>query len=134
MSIKRYGTAQTGAGGMRLPFAGAVGADGWLDGKAAMENSETIGCNIVAQSHKARANRLMILKEADCGVDDLVRVGVRLDDPHDFWSLNKIYKAYVGAHPLSRACAQSSIVVDCKVKTDCIAYKPEESRVTGIVS
>ena len=59
MPIKRYGTAQTGAGGKRLPFARAVEADGWLhvSGQVAMENGEIIDGNIVAQTHKAIGNR-----------------------------------------------------------------------------
>ena len=50
MSIKRYGTVQTGAGGRTLPFARAVEADGWLyvSGQVAMENGEIIDGNIVA--------------------------------------------------------------------------------------
>lgn len=34
--------------------------------------------------------RLAILKEADYGIEHVVRVGVWLDDPRDFWSFNKI--------------------------------------------
>ena len=92
MSIKRYGTVQTGAGGKPLPFARAVEADGWLyvSGQVAMENGEIIDGNIVAQTHKTIANVLAILDEAGYGVEDVVRVGVWLDDPRDFWTFNKI--------------------------------------------
>jgi hypothetical protein len=69
MSIKRYGTVQTGAGGKPLPFARAVEANGWLyvSGQVAMENGEIIDGNIIAQTHKTIANLLAILKEADYG-------------------------------------------------------------------
>jgi len=88
MSIKRYGTVQKGAGGKPLPFARAVEADGWLyvSGQVAMENGEIIDGNIVAQTHKTIENMLAILKEAGYGVEHVVRCGVWLDDPRDFWS------------------------------------------------
>ena len=127
MSIKRYGTGQTGAGGKPLPFARAVEADGWLyvSGQVAMENGEIIDGNIVAQTHKTIANLLAVLKEADYGPEHIVRVGVWLDDPRDFWTFNKIYQDYFGAHPPARSCVQSSMMVDCKVEIDCVAYKPK---------
>jgi len=125
MSIKRYGTEQLGAGGKSLPFARAVEADGWLyvSGQVAMENGEVIDGGIVAQTHEAIGNLMDILKEADYGPEHVVRVGVWLDDPRDFWSFNKIYQEYFGAHPPARACVQSSMMVDCKVEIDCVAYK-----------
>jgi enamine deaminase RidA (YjgF/YER057c/UK114 family) len=51
-------------------------------------------------------------------------VGVWLDDPRDFWTFNKIYGEYFGAHPPARSCVQSSMMVDRKVEIDCVAYKP----------
>ena len=71
MSIKRYGTVQTGAGGKSLPFARAVEADGWLyvSGQVAMESGEIVEGNIIAQTHKTIANVLAILKEAGYGVE-----------------------------------------------------------------
>lgn len=125
MSIKRYGAVQPGAGGQKLPFARAVEADGWLyvSGQVAMENGEVVAGGIVEQSHKAIANLIAILHEAGYGVEDVVRVGVWLDDPRDFWSFNKVYVSYFGDNPPARACVQSSMMVDCKIEIDCVAYK-----------
>ncbi len=127
MSIKRYGAIQGGAGGQKLPFARAVEADGWLhvSGQVAMENGEIINGGIVEQTHKAIANLIAILHEAGYGVEHVVRCGVWLDDPRDFWSFNRIYQDYFGAHPPARACVQSAMMVDCKVEIDCVAYKPK---------
>lgn len=127
MTIKRYGAEQSGAGGQKLPFARAVEADGWLhvSGQVAMENGEIISGGIVEQTHKTIANLLAILHEAGYGVEHVVRCGVWLDDPRDFWSFNRIYQGYFGEHPPARACVQASMMVDCKVEIDCIAYKPK---------
>lgn len=126
MTIKRYGVAGgTGTGGQHLPFARAVEANGWLhvSGQTPMENGEVIEGGIVAQSHKAIQNLLAILSEAGYGVQDVVRCGVWLDDPRDFPSFNKVFAEYFGANPPARACVVSSMVVDCKVEIDCVAYR-----------
>lgn len=125
MSIKRYGAEKSGAGGQTLPFARAVEADGWLhvSGQVAMENGEIISGGIIEQTHKTIENVIAILHEAGYGVEHVVRCGVWLDDPRDFWTFNRIYQSYFGEHPPARACVQASMMVDCKVEIDCIAYK-----------
>jgi reactive intermediate/imine deaminase len=125
MSLIRYGTGETGAGKQGLPFARAVEADGWLyvSGQVAMEKGEIVAGGVVAQTHKTMENLVAILKEAGYGLEDVVRVGVWLDDPRDFWSFNGVYAEYFGAHPPARACVQASMMVDCKVEIDCVAYR-----------
>ncbi|MSU89229.1 RidA family protein [Rhodobacteraceae bacterium 2CG4] len=125
MTLKRYGTGETGAGKQGLPFARAVEADGWLyvSGQVAMHDGEIVGGGIVAESRRAIENMIAILHEAEYGVEDIVRIGVWLDDPRDFWSFNGVFREYFGAHPPARACVQSRMMVDCKVEVDCVAYK-----------
>lgn len=125
MTLKRYGAGETGAGGKPLPFARAVEADGWLyvSGQVAMENGEIVPGGIVQQTRKTMENVIAILTEAGYGLEDVVRVGVWLDDPRDFWSFNGVYAEYFGATPPARACVQSSMMVDCKVEIDCVAFK-----------
>jgi reactive intermediate/imine deaminase len=129
MTIKRYGAGETGAGGQPLPFARAVEANGWLhvSGQVPMENGEIVGGGIVAQTHKAIGNLVAILEEAGYGLEDVVRVGVWLDDPRDFWSFNGVYAEYFGKNPPARACVRSSMMVDCKVEVDCIAYRADRA-------
>lgn len=126
MSIKRYGTeGGKGTGGQHLPFARAVQADGWLyvSGQVPMLNGEVVTGNITAQSHQAIQNLLSILKEAGYSPEHVVRCGVWLDDPRDFSAFNAVFREYFGQHPPARACVVSSMVVDCKVEIECVAYK-----------
>jgi len=126
MSIKRYGVdGGTGTGGQHLPFARAVQADGWLyvSGQVPMVNGELVPGNITSQSRQAIRNLLSILDEAGYGPQHVVRCGVWLDDPRDFAAFNAVFKEYFGNHPPARACVVSSMVVDCKVEIDCVAYK-----------
>lgn len=125
MSIKRYGAEKSGAGGQNLPFARAVEADGWLyvSGQVPMKDGEIVGTGIVEQTHLTIKNVIAILEEAGYGLEHVVRVGVWLDDPRDFWSFNGVYKSYFGEHPPARACVQATMMVDCKVEIDCVACK-----------
>jgi len=126
MSLKRYGAhGSTGAGGQHLPFAHAVQADGWLyvSGQVPMVNGELTSGNIIVQSRQAILNLLAILGEAGYGPEHVVRCGVWLEDPRDFASFNAVFKEYFGNHPPARSCVVSSMVVDCKVEIDCVAYK-----------
>ncbi|VVD78260.1 2-iminobutanoate/2-iminopropanoate deaminase [Pandoraea aquatica] len=126
MSIKRYGVeGGQGTGGQRMPFARATEADGFLfvSGQTPMKDGEVIDGGIVAQSHQAIQNMIAILTEAGYGTEHVMRIGVWLDDPRDFASFNKVFKEYFGDHPPARACVVSSMVIDCKVEVDCVAYK-----------
>jgi len=125
MSIKRYGAEKSGAGGQNLPFARSVEAGGFLfvSGQVAMKDGEIISGGIVEQTHLAIQNVLAILKEAGYGPEHVVKCGVWLDDPRDFWSFNAVYKSYFGAHPPARSTVESHLMVDAKVEIDCIAYK-----------
>jgi reactive intermediate/imine deaminase len=126
MGIKRYGAeGGEGTGGQALPFARAAQADGWLfvSGQVPMVDGEIVDGNIVVQAHQAIKNLLAILKEAGYSAKDVVRCGVWLDDARDFQSFNKVFREYFGENPPARACVVSSMVVDCKIEIDCIAYK-----------
>jgi reactive intermediate/imine deaminase len=126
MSIKRYGIeGGSGTGGQHLPFARAVEADGWLyvSGQVPMVHGEVVAGNIVVQSQQAIRNLLSILKEAGYDPEHVVRCGVWLEDPRDFASFNAVFKEHFGENPPARVCVVSSMVVDCKVEIDCVAYK-----------
>lgn len=129
MSLKRYGAGETGAGGQRLPFARAVEANGWLhvSGQVPMEKGEIVRGGIIAESRRAIENMIAILQEAGYCLEDVVRVGVWLDDPRDFWSFNGVFAEYFGENPPARACVQSRMMVDCKVEVDCVAYRADRT-------
>lgn len=127
MTIKRYGAeGGKGTGGQHLPFARAVEADGWLyvSGQVPMINGEVVEGNIEKQAHQAIKNLVSVLKEAGYYPEHVVRCGVWLDDPRDFQSFNKVFREYFGENPPARSCVVSSMVIDCKVEIDCVAYKP----------
>lgn len=124
--MKRYGAeGGTGTGGQHLPFARAVEADGWLyvSGQVPRVKGELVAGDIVVQSRQAIENMVAILREAGYGPEHVVRCGVWLDDPRDFSSFNRVFREFFGENPPARSCVVSSMVVDCKVELDCVAYK-----------
>ena len=130
MSIRRYGAeGGKGAGGQHLPFARAVEAAGWLlvSGQVPMLNGEVVTGGISAQSDQAIRNLLAVLAEAGYGPEHVVRCGVWLDDPRDFQAFNAVFRRFFGEHPPARSCVVSSMVVDCKVEIDCVAFKSPAS-------
>jgi reactive intermediate/imine deaminase len=130
MEIRRYGTeGGKGAGGQQLPFARAVEAEGWLyvSGQVPFLNGELVAGGITAQAEQAIRNLLAVLAEAGYGAEHVVRCGVWLDDPRDFAAFNAVFRRFFGEHPPARSCVVSSMVVDCKVEIDCVAFKPSAS-------
>jgi reactive intermediate/imine deaminase len=126
MSIKRYGVDEVkGAGHSNLPYARAVEAGGWLyvSGQVPFLDGELVSGNIVVQARQAMRNLIAILNEAGYGPEHVVRCGVWLEDPRDFSAMNAVFREFFGAHPPARACVVSSMVVDCKIEIDCVAYK-----------
>ena len=126
MEIRRYGVeGGKGAGGQHLPFARAVAANGWLyvSGQVPMVNGEMVTGNIATQAQAAIRNLLAILSEAGYGPEHVVRCGVWLEDPRDFGGFNAVFREHFGEHPPARSCVVSSMVVDCKVEVDCVAFK-----------
>ena len=126
MSLTRYGgEGGKDAGGQHLPFARAVAADGWLyvSGQVPMLNGELVPGTIAVQARQAIQNLLAILREAGYGPEHVVRCGVWLDDPRDFAAFNAVFREFFGDHLPARSCVVSSMVVDCRVEIDCVAYK-----------
>lgn len=131
MTLQRYGAeGGKGSGGQSLPFARAVQADGWLyvSGQVPMRDGEVVSGGIGAQAEQAIRNLLAILDEAGYGAEHVVRCGVWLEDARDFAAFNAVFRRHFGGHPPARACVVSSMVVDCKVEIDCVAWKPTQTR------
>ena len=126
-AIERYGVP---GGPGSLPFSRAVKADGWLfvSGQVPMEGGEVVAGGIVPQAHRAIQNLLAVLDEAGYGPEHVVRCGVWLDDARDFQAFNRVFREYFGDHPPARSCVVSSMVVDCKIEIECVAYR---AQVTG---
>jgi len=88
-----------------------------------MVDGQLVAGDILTQSRQAILNLLAVLQDAGYGPQDVVRCGVWLDDSRDFHSFNTVFKEHFGENPPARSCVVSSMVVDCKVEIECVAYK-----------
>ena len=124
--IKRFPIVPPGAGGQTLPFAKAVRAGDfvYVSGQVAMKDGEIVTGGIVDQTRLTIENIKSILTETGCGLEDVIKVNVWLDDPRDFWSFNGVFAEYFSDSPPARSTVQSAIMVDAKVEMDVIVYKP----------
>ncbi len=123
MSIERYGIPKKNS----LPFAKAAGADGWLfvSGQVPRDqDGEIVSGNMATQARATLNNLKAVLESAGYSLEDVVRVGVWIDDPRDFSDFNKVYAEYFSAeHAPARATVQAMLMSDLRVEVDCIAYK-----------
>jgi len=123
----RIGDDRTGAGGQALPFAPAVRAGDfvYVSGQVAMkDNGEIEAGGIESQTRKTMENLIKVLELADCTLEDVVKCGVWIDDPRDFWTFNRVYAGYFPNGGPARSTVESRIMVDAKVEIDAVAYKP----------
>lgn len=123
MSIQRFGIPQGGA----LPFAKAAGADGWLyvSGQVPRDESgQIVYGNMTTQAKATLDNLKTVVESAGYSLEDVIRVGVWIEDPRDFGEFNKVYAEYFTAeHAPARVTVQAMMMADLKVEVDCIAYK-----------
>ncbi len=123
MSIERFGIPTNGG----LPFAKAAGAEGWLyvSGQVPRDSEgQIVFGNMTTQARATLDNLKGVLELAGYSLEDVVRVGVWIEDPRDFAEFNKVYAQYFSTdHAPARATVQAMLMADLRVEVDCIAYK-----------
>lgn len=123
MSIVRYGTPGPGA----LPFSRAVEAEGWLyvSGQVPRDaEGNIISGTMLTQARITLGNLQKVLESAGFTLNDVVRVGVYIDDPRDFSEFNKAYAEFFSTeHAPARTTVQASMMSDLRVEVECVAYK-----------
>lgn len=113
--------------GTELPIALAVRAGDFVfvSGQAALaENGAVIDGGIVSQTEATIERLRIVLEEAGCTLDDVVKATVWLDDPRDFGPFNAVFRKHFGSAPPARSTLVSPLVLDGKVEIEVVAYKP----------
>ena len=126
MNKQCIGDIRSGSGGQSLPFSPAVRAGDYVyvSGQTAMnDQGEIISGGIEVQAHKVFEIIKNILEMADCGMEDVIKVNVWLDDTRDFAGFNSVFIKNFPKNPPTRSTVQSKLVVDAKIEADVVAYK-----------
>ena len=126
MNKQCFGNIRSGSGGQSLPFSPAVRAGDfvYVSGQTAMnDQGEIVSGGIEVQAHKVFEIIKNILEIAGCGMEDVIKVNVWLDDTRDFAGYNRIFAEYFTENPPARSTVQSKLVVDARIEADVVAYK-----------
>ena len=83
-----------------------------------------VGGGIEAQARATLNNLGKVLALAGCGLAEVVKVTVFLDDARDFDGFNDVYAEYFDTPPPARSTVCASIVVDAKIEIEAVAYSP----------
>jgi len=104
MNKQCIGDIRSGSGGQSLPFSPAVRAGDYVyvSGQTAMnDQGEIISGGIEVQAHKVFEIIKNILEMAGCGMEDVIKVNVWLDDTRDFAGFNSVFiKNFPSEHKL----------------------------------
>lgn len=88
------------------------------------DQGEIISGGIEVQAHKVFEIIKNILEMAGCGMEDVIKVNVWLDDTRDFAGFNSVFIKNFPKNPPARcSTVQSKLVVDAKIEADVVAYK-----------
>lgn len=108
-------------------FSHAVVANGlvFVSGQIGMvPGTTTIPDNFAEQVRQCIRNMENILKQAGCGLSDIIKVNTYLSDATRFNEYNEVYKEFFSSNaPARTTCAAGLIGV--WIEMDCIALLPD---------
>ncbi len=116
-----------GISAQNLPFSKAFRAGDFVfvSGQVAFDaQGRLVEGGIEAQTDQVMGNVEAVLKEAGCGLGDIVKTTVWLADARDFGRFNATYAKYFPENPPARSTVESRLMIDAKIEIEVVAYKP----------
>ena len=113
--------------GRKLSLSKAVRAGDFvfLTGQVPMLDGEVMTTgSIEDQTRACLENIRETLKDAGCGMSDVVKSMVWLRSREDFPGFNAVYADYFPEGPPARSALISEFLVDVRVEVECVAYRP----------
>jgi len=107
------------------PYSQAVTHGGlvYTSGQIALTpEGEMLGDDLALQTHQVLKNLTEVLKEANSGLDKVIKTTIFLADMDSFVAVNEIYASYFGDHKPARATvAVKTLPKNALVEIDAIA-------------
>ncbi|MEM9683237.1 MAG: RidA family protein [Pseudomonadota bacterium] len=129
--IQHFGPAATLPSGVRNPLTHAVRAGDFVFVSGLMPKStdgQIVTGSIVEQTDNVMHRLIDMLGEADCALDDVVKVTAWLTDREDFVAFNEAYaKFFSGSAPARSAVRCDLLLPGARLELEAIAYKPVAS-------
>lgn len=88
------------------------------------DNGNVIEGSIEEQTRVALDRIAKVLAKAGCGMEDVVKTTIWLQDPRDFGRFDRVYGEYFQKDPPTRVTVQANLLLDIKIEIEAIAYKP----------
>ncbi|UCI09046.1 RidA family protein [Mesorhizobium sp. B1-1-8] len=79
---------------------------------------------IAEQAEQVLQNVKAALALAGCGLDDVVKTTVWLEDARDFSTFNTVYARHFPKEPPARTTVESRLMIDIKIEIEAVAYRP----------
>ena len=79
---------------------------------------------IAEQAEQVLANVKAALALAGCGMEDIVKTTVWLEDARDFSTFNAVYARHFPKDPPARTTVESRLMIDIKIEVEAVAYRP----------
>jgi len=76
---------------------------------------------VAKETERAMENLKAVLEAAGCGMEQVVKVTVYLNDMADFKFVNEVYQRYFPENPPARTTIQAGIPRGCALEADAIA-------------
>ncbi|MDN5304279.1 MAG: 2-iminobutanoate/2-iminopropanoate deaminase [Fusobacteriaceae bacterium] len=87
------------------------------------KTGEFVSDDIKEQTLQSLKNIEAIVKEAGGTIENIVKVGVFLDDINDFAAMNSVYEDFFGNHKPARAAVEvAKLPKSAKIEIEAIAY------------
>ena len=125
MAIQFFEELSSGA--QDIPFSPATKAGPFVfvSGQVAKDETGTvISGGIEEHTRQTMKNVANALALAGCTLENIVKTTVWLENARDFAAFNRVYAEFFPGKRPARSTTQAKLVVDTKVETEVIAYKP----------
>ena len=114
-----------------MPFSQAikVGNMVFVAGQVAydLEKGELITGSIEEQTESIFGHIKRILEVAGTSLDNLVKIGIFMDDLDEYEGMNKVRKKYIGDRPPVSTCVRvAGLMMGMKVEIEAVAVIPDE--------
>ncbi|PSJ63469.1 RidA family protein [Kumtagia ephedrae] len=120
MSKQCFGTSH-------VPLSPAVRAGDfvYVSGQVPVDgDGKVVKGGIDEQAEQVLRNVKAALALAGCGMDDVVKTTVWLEDKRDFAAFNAVYARHFPKNPPARTTVQSPLMIDIKIEIEAVAYRP----------
>ena len=83
-----------------------------------------LASGVEAQTRRIMKNLIAVLDEANCKMEDVMKVTIYVTDLNNFKLINEIYGSYFDCDPPARATVQvAALPLGAEVEMDMIAYR-----------